>query len=56
MKDERVEKAFNLLKQACTLLEEVAFDKAEADPCVRNVCLICGSMVRNVASSLANIV
>ena len=55
MKDERIEKAFNLLKQACTLLEEVAFGKAEADPCVRNVCLICGSMVRNIASSLANL-
>ena len=55
MKDERIEKAFNLLKQACILLEEVAHGKAEADPCVRNVCLICGSMVRSIASSLANL-
>ena len=55
MEDERIEKAFNLLKQACILLEEVAHGKDEANPCVRNVCRVCGSVVRNIASSLANL-
>lgn len=53
--DKRIDKALELLKQAFVLLDEVAHDKDANDVCVRNVCNICGSMIRNIASSLVGL-
>lgn len=56
MGDKRINEAFNLLKQAFILLNEVAYDKDANDTCIRDVCRVCGSMVRSIAGSLASLV
>ena len=56
MDDKRIDEAFELLKQAFILLDEVAHDKKIDDACIRSVCSVCCSMICSISESLASLV